>query len=226
MPSQPISLDVALARPATGALTPVRPAAVTSAPNLQSEGNLELRLELRAATERVHDRLHRHAGFAAIKDATIGLADYQDILIRLYGFYLPFEAAMAIGPDRSDWLAADLGALQSKRPLHSLIICADVPRLDTANRRLGALYVAEGSALGGRDLARSLDRLLGKEVTAGRRFFIGRGAETGLAWRRYLAQLSAAPPNPSARVEIIKGAVETFAAFEHWLNGWSTSSHG
>ena len=63
-------------------------------------------------------------------------------------------------------------------------------------------------------------------MTEGRQFFIGRGAGTSEAWRSYLAQLSAAPPEPSARAEIVKGAVEVFAAFEHWLNGWSASSHG
>jgi len=185
-----------------------------------------LRLALRAATQDVHDRLHRHAGFAAIQDATIGLADYQDLIVRLHGFYVPFEAAVAIEPDRSNWLAGDLEALDLKRPLHAFPKCWHVPRLDSAHLRLGALYVAEGSALGGRDLARGLDRLLGRDVTEGRQFFIGRGAGTGEAWRSYLAQLSAAPTEPSARAEIIKGAVETFAAFEHWLNGWSTSSHG
>ena len=185
-----------------------------------------LHVALRAATQDVHDRLHRHVGFAAIQDATIGLADYQDLIVRLYGFYVPFEAALATGPDRSNWLVGDLEALDLKRQLHAIPKCWHVPHLDTADLKLGALYVAEGSALGGRELARGLDRLLGKEVTAGRQFFIGRGARTGEAWRRYLAQLSAAPPEPSARAQVIKGAVETFAAFEHWLNGWRTSSHG
>ena len=185
-----------------------------------------LRWMLRAATQGVHDRLHRHAGFAAIQDTTIGLADYQDLIVRLYGFYVPFEAAAAIGPDRSKWLADDLETLGLKRPLHALPKCPHVPRFDNAHLRLGALYVVEGSALGGRDLARSLDQLLGKDVTEGRQFFVGRGPGTGEAWRGYLAQLSAAPSRPSARAEIIKGAVETFAAFEHWLNGWSTQAHG
>ena len=181
---------------------------------------------LRAATTDVHDRLHRHAGFAAIQDATIGLADYQDLIVRLYGFYLPFEAAAGIGPDRSRRLVGDLEALGLERPLHTLPRCPHVPRLDSAYLRLGALYVVEGSALGGRGLARGLDRLLGTGVTGGRRFFTGRGTGTGEAWRGYLAQLSAAPSKPPVRAEIIKGAVETFAAFEHWLDGWNTLSHG
>jgi heme oxygenase len=102
-----------------------------------------LRLELRAATRQVHDRLHRHAGFAAIQAATIGLAEYQDLIVQLYGFYVPFEAAIAIEPDRSNWLAGDLEAMNLKRPLHALPKCAQIPRLGSTNSRLGALYVAE-----------------------------------------------------------------------------------
>jgi heme oxygenase len=184
-----------------------------------------LRLEVRAATKDVHDRLHHHAGFAAIQDATICLADYEALIVRLYGFYLPFEAAMAIDPERSTWLAGDLAALGHKRPLHALPMCQHLPRLDSAYLRLGALYVAEGSALGGRELARGLDPLLGKDVTHGRRFFIGRGASTGESWRSYLAHIALASSEPFARAEVIRGATRTFAAFENWLNGWSTSSY-
>ncbi len=200
-----------------GEVVPLRTATGKAAPSL--------RLELRAATQDVHDRLHHHAGFAAVQDATIGLADYRDLIARLYGFYVPFEAAMAIEPERSTWLACDLAALGHKRPLHAVPICRHVPCLDSTYLRLGALYVAEGSALGGRELARGLDPLLGKDVTQGRQFFIGRGAITGESWRSYLAQVSAASPEPSAHAEIVRGATGTFAAFENWLNGWSTSPH-
>lgn len=205
-------------KPAPTDMVPLRRATGKAAPSL--------RLELRAATQDVHGRLHHHAGFAAVQDATISLAHYEALIVRLYGFYVPFEAAMAIEPERSTWLAGDLAALDHNRPLHALPMCRRIPRLDSAYLRLGALYVAEGSALGGRELVRGLDRLLGMGVAEGRKFFIVRGTATGEAWRAYLALLSAAQPEPSACAEIIKGAVKTFAAFEHWLNGWSTSSHG
>jgi heme oxygenase len=192
----------------------------------QNQAGQSLRSLLRQTTQDVHDRLHRHVGFAAIQDTTIGLEDYRSIIIRLYGFYVPFEAAASIQPERSKWLADDLKALGLKSAFTVLPMCQDVPCLDSSYLRLGARYVAEGSALGGRELARGLDHLFGKDVIKGRQFFIGRGAGTGEAWAHYLTELSAAPPDPSARSEIIKGAVETFAAFENWLSGWSTLPHG
>jgi heme oxygenase len=200
-----------------GELIPLRTATGQEIPSL--------RQELRATTQDVHDRLHRHVGFAAIQDGTVSLEDYRTLIVRLHGFYVPFEAAAAIEPDRSDWLADDLKALGVTRPSPGVAECGHIPCLDSAHLRLGAQYMAEGSALGGRDLARGLDRLLGTGVVDGRRFFTGRGAGTGEAWRGYLARLSAAAPDPSARPQIIRGAVKTFDAFEQWLNGWSTSLH-
>lgn len=185
-----------------------------------------LRQELRSATQGVHDRLHLHAGFAAVQHGTVRPADYRNLITRLYGFYVPFEAAMGMGIDRSTWLANDLAALGVAHLISAVPKCPHIPDINNADRRLGAGYVAEGSALGGRELARGLDPMLGIGVTDGRQFFIGRGAGTGEAWLCYLTQLSAASDTPSVRAEIVTGAVEMFAAFEKWLNGWSTASHG
>jgi hypothetical protein len=70
-------------------------------------------------------------------------------------------------------------------PMHG----ADIG-FDTPARRLGALYVVEGSTLGGRHLARNLDPLLGSTESAGRRFFLGRGADTNAAWIGFLARMT------------------------------------
>ena len=198
-----------------GQVTPVRIVA-----------HLPLRPVLWAAIQELHECLHRHAGFAAIQSATIGLADYRNLIVRLYGFCLPLEAAAAVRPDRSKWLVDDLTTLGLKRPLHALPKCSCIPRLDSAHLRPGALYVAEGSTLGSCEFARGLDRTFGKDDSGGRQFFIDRGPKTGEARRGRPTQLSAARSEPCARAEIIKGAIEAFAVFEHWLNGWSTTAYG
>lgn len=85
---------------------------------------------------------------------------------------------------------------------------------------LGALYVVEGSGLGGATLARRLEGLVGHGVLDGRRFFSGHGSRTGDAWRAYLLRLSNASPASEVRATIVATALATFALFEQWIAGW------
>jgi heme oxygenase len=174
----------------------------------------------------VHQRLHLHEGFAAIQNGSIEMASYRRLLLRLYGFYIPFETAADISRERSGWLADDLRALGSHPDgFDAAALCSEIPIPRTPEARLGALYVVEGAALGGRDLARHLTGLLGPDGVAGRRFFLGRGAGTGEAWRGYLSRLEAHAADPTARPDIIKAMLETFAVFERWMAGWSRATH-
>ncbi len=157
-----------------------------------------------------------------MKDGTITLPDYRALLIRLYGFYLPFERATRVDRVRTQWLERDLAWLGVKASAFPRIrLCEGMPRYDGAERRLGALYVVEGSALGGRLLSRGLDRLLGATSIDGRRFFAGRGAATGDAWLSFLDQLASVGPDPIGRAALVSAAIETFEAFETWISGWS-----
>jgi len=181
---------------------------------------------LREATGETHERLHRHGGLAAVAAGTIGREAYRSLLCRLYGFHQPFEIAAQIDQERTRWLEADLAALGiDAAMLAALPRCAGFSAPASPEYLLGARYVIEGSALGGRGLARQLDGLLGCGITAGRRFFSGNGHETGTAWRSYLAHLAAAPTATASRAAIITGATATFAIFEQWLEGWN-DQHG
>jgi heme oxygenase len=182
------------------------------------------RESLRSATQGPHERLHLHAGFAAVKDGTISISDYRALLMRLYGFYEPFERAIGADPVRTQWLMADLASLGTEvATFDHNRFCRDFPRYDNPARRLGARYVVEGSALGGRQLYRGLDSLFGKQANGGRSFFAGHGTDTGKAWNCFLGQLESVGPEPSARAEVIDAAVETFVIFEAWLSGWSNT---
>lgn len=183
-----------------------------------------LREALRAATSVVHERLHRHDGLAAVQAGTIDRAAYRQLLIRLYGFYRPFEAAAQLAPERTRWLEHDLDALGvSAAERDTLPRCAAIPPRFSPDQVLGARYVVEGSALGGRGMARHLDPLLGLGVTAGRQFFSGHGSDTGSVWRDYLALLSMEPRSVPQCGAIIDGADATFAIFEQWLAGWNNN---
>ena len=185
-----------------------------------------LHCKLREATAAVHERMHRHDGFLAIKEGAIDKTCYTQLMCRLYAFYRPFERETGFGDIRSQWLGQDLDALGLDPSLRKKIRdCTNIPRLQTAHRRLGALYVVAGSALGGRQLARGLDHLFPSDDTAGRRFFLGHGAQTGTVWRDYLAQLAAVPTDPYTQTEIVEAALDTFAVFEHWTLGWKDAAY-
>jgi heme oxygenase len=180
-----------------------------------------LRQMLRAATSESHARLHHHAGFAAIQNGTINLVEYRALLARLYGFHAAFEAAMGMTSERSNWLEDDLAAVTEGGPVPATIPrCTALAPFDSPARRLGALYVVEGSTLGGRHLARNLESLLGSAGSAGRRFFLGRGGDTDAAWNGFLARLTFSGSTPAMRGEIVASAVATFGIFEEWLRGW------
>ena len=81
----------------------------------------------------------------------------------MYGFLQPYEAhlrqhAEELGPaweiaerQRAHLILADLGV-----PADQLPLCPAMPPLATVPQLLGALYVLEGSTLGGQVLARQL----------------------------------------------------------------------
>jgi heme oxygenase (biliverdin-IX-beta and delta-forming) len=176
---------------------------------------------LSKATRDTHNRLHGHEGFNAVQHGTIDRASYTKLLSRLYGFYKPFEYHADWGNARTTWLAQDLAELSVNAiALEKLPTCEDMPDLISPYKRLGAGYVVSGSALGGRVLARGLDHLLARGTTAGRRFFLGYGSQTGSVWQTCLARLDAAPTNPQTQSIIIAAAGDTFLAFERWMAGW------
>ena len=131
-----------------------------------------------------------------------------------------------MAPERTRWLEIDLDALGVDAAARE-----ELPRCDVFAERLspefilGARYVIEGSALGGRGMARQLDALLGPGSIAGRRFFCGHGETTGAVWRDWLDLLSAVPNSIEQRGAIVDGATATFAIFEQWLAGWD-EDHG
>lgn len=176
---------------------------------------------LRVETNDTHQRLHRHDGFALLAAGTISSADYRTLLARLLGFHRPYEQAMCLPPGRSTMLHADLRALGvGATRIAAFPDCSTIPPLTTPASRLGGRYVIEGSALGGRQLARRLDPLLGRGQEQGRRFFASNEIPVVKSWQTYLTDLAHAPTDQVTQLEIISAAREIFNIFEQWLAGW------
>lgn len=175
-----------------------------------------VRAALRVATDAVHQRMHRHPGFEALAEGRITAADYRALLARLLGFHLAFEHATGEAPRRSRRLAEDLRALGADAAAAPL--CPDLPALASHAARLGAAYVAEGAALGGRVMAKALNGR--PELLAARSFLSGDAAATGARWSAFLARLESEIRTPAERDAAVGSAVAVFLCFERWMEGW------
>ncbi len=82
---------------------------------------------------------------------------------------------------------------------------------------LGALYVVEGSTLGGRILARQVETVLELTPGQGNAYFQGHGAATGALWKEVTAEIAAVPEEMSVR--LLSTARRTFTAFRQALEG-------
>lgn len=153
---------------------------------------------------------------------------FLQILQRFWGFHQVWEplletdrlAALRAGRSRLAVLAADLGRLgMTSGEIAALPLCPGASGLaGSAGRVLGSLYVMEGSTLGGQMISRALSHEpwaagLG---AAGLGYFNPYGPRTGVMWREFRAALDAFS-GEDGDVEIIGGALDTFALLQDWL---------
>lgn len=192
-----------------------------------------LRARLREVTEPAHERMHGHEGFGAAAAGAIALDDYRSLLARLFGFHRAFEAAgeaavhagimdLELGERaRAPMLADDLIALgMDREDVDALPLATNVVVPASEAGWLGALYVIEGSTLGGVHIARALKALFDEDGPRGRRFFLGYGERHGAMWRAFLDRLERVGEIPGATDQAVEAAHETFAAFEAWMADW------
>ncbi len=81
---------------------------------------------------------------------------------------------------------------------------------------LGAMYVLEGSTLGGRYIARHVESILGIAPGVGDAYFQGHGEATGAMWREVTARIAEVPDAHAAVV--IQAARRAFQAFGQALS--------
>ncbi len=190
-----------------------------------SKSSDSLRLKLRQETHELHAGLER--ALDLLSPALVA-DDYRRLLERFYGFYNPLEAAMrqALGGDATEiatgrWktpaIAADLASLgQRPADVAQLPAASDVPRLASRADVTGALYVVEGSTLGGAVLSRHFAERWGLTREHGLAFLHFYGDQTAAMWQRYLAHL-AEFDNERDAGRVIAAATATFRALAAWL---------
>jgi heme oxygenase len=176
-------------------------------------------LALRAATAERHAAIDRLLSLARFVDR----ARYLSILGAFDGFLDRWEprvlalmppafAAWFLAGSRRTLLNKDMAELHAS-PFALASGFADRPGLGSRAAAFGSIYVIEGSALGGRIIAKRIEEALGIHPGNGGAFFAGLGKDTGLRWREFRAALEIhVGPAPGSLQLACAAAVETFDA--------------
>jgi heme oxygenase (biliverdin-IX-beta and delta-forming) len=150
------------------------------------------------------------------------LQDYQILLQRLYGLHQHLERTIGLlsghfgtlelaGRERSSLIEADMASLNVPSPV--ILELVPLPFQNAADV-LGALYVIEGSTLGGPAIGRLLHHRLGLTNTCGASSFNPYGGDTADRWDEFCDFLRAWPGDHRA---VLVGANAMFCCYESWV---------
>ncbi|TGD81890.1 biliverdin-producing heme oxygenase [Hymenobacter wooponensis] len=172
---------------------------------------------LRTETRPYHDALEQNEFNQALNAGQVSAAATQWFLAKLYGFLKPYEAQLDQHQFSPAWEIEQRHRahliLADMPPDASLPLCPDMPPLTTWPQLLGALYVMEGSTLGGQ----VINRQLAKAGIESRTYFSGYGERTGPMWKRF-CQLLTEEATDANQAEIVDSASLTFQKLHAWIN--------
>lgn len=176
-------------------------------------------LYLKEATRADHERTENGM---RLMDAGLTQTHYVAYLRRFYGIikawedyaaaHAPAEMQAAVAErSRAQALAEDLAVFHEPLPPER----ASIAGFESLPEFVGAMYVIEGSTLGGQYIARHVEQVLHLNPQAGNRYFLGYGDRTGSMWQQFRQIISAVPDEYSERVVV--AARKMFSIFEDWM---------
>jgi heme oxygenase len=141
---------------------------------------------------------------------------YFRYLAAVLGFVEPLERELALHLDarpKRHLLVADLSSLGATDVEISALPRAMPLRIDDRAEAYGALYVMEGSTLGGALIAKHLRARIDDCPL---RYLAPYGESAGASWKRFRAELDAELRDEQAD-QAVESARRTFRAFAGWL---------
>lgn len=152
--------------------------------------------------------------------------DYVKLINLFYSFFGGLEPLinnhldLTTLPDyhlrrKSSYLAEDLNYLNAALPI--LAEFKALPEINNHFQALGALYVIEGSTLGGKIISKMIKKQLAFDNDNSLSFFNGYGDETNNMWH-FFKQSMDLPSNMAHENVIIDSANDTFLRFSEWID--------
>jgi len=159
-----------------------------------------------------------------LMDDDLDVDAYVSCLLKLHGIIAAWEEWAA--PNAPAWIRPLLAA-RRRGPLLMLDLMwfgADgsgearpaLPEITDAAGLLGAMYVMEGSTLGGQLITRHVERVLGLTGGQGNAYFRGHNERTGQLWKEFCDALRTKVPDNEADT-VIAAAKAMFGVFGSWM---------
>lgn len=153
--------------------------------------------------------------------------DYIHILQTFYGFFAPLEKLIFgfisethisnLKHRRKAFnIESDLIHLQST--VSGITNCPKLPLINSLEDAFGALYVLEGSTIGGVHIANMIKGNKSVQINDDAlSFFLGYGNETGFMWEHFKDQLNHFIRSEQQLRQVICSAKETFTTLKAWF---------
>ena len=184
---------------------------------------------LKTATKPNHDRVEELAYSNKIMDCTINLEQYQELILKQHYFHKTIEPffnntftekeATRLEVDKRKkahllkYDLLELGLEEEALTFEQLPLL----KIETAEEALGAMYVLEGSTLGGAVIRRKLEKNEAIKGNTSFNYYGCYGEETGEFWKKFIMQATIMANTEEKQKAIVDKATETFAYFENIL---------
>lgn len=150
--------------------------------------------------------------------------DYIKVLKIFYGYFSPVEKMVRQhitatrlpdidGRRNTSKIEQDLKVLGYDQPL---ILSPALPDIRNEYHAAGAMYVQEGSTLGGRHIARMISSKL-ENASCALTFFQGYNEKTEEKWEDFKDFLNRSFMTESEQEQVIEGAKSTFEKMRDWI---------
>lgn len=186
--------------------------------------------DLREKTSAQHRQLESHPLLHQLTSGQLSTGVYNTILQKFYGFFSPLEELISqYSPEdyledyqerrKAQLLLQDLNKIDNDHFSQQLPdICDDLPNITNTDGAMGALYVMEGSTLGGQMISRHVEKTLGFTPSNGTAFFYGYGKDTGKRWKKFQQAMQQYTSRQPTHTQLITGAQHTFSKLNTWLS--------
>jgi heme oxygenase (biliverdin-IX-beta and delta-forming) len=179
-----------------------------------------LNQQLKDSTQPSHQALEKKM-VSMIKDIR-NKQDYVKFLKLMYGYYSAMESRIqdyVADPEISKRRKAvrlldDISYFESSS---EAALCQELPPIRSHAEALGAMYVMEGSTMGGKIIAKMIEGQAGINGPSGFSFFNGYGEETGKMWEEFKVLLNR-PLDEMEKLNLILTANRTFKTFYNWID--------